>query len=221
MERRRIRPAIVGRDPGMDFLGAGLGVDDFHVPVAALVEGAGVDEIVRWGEPVPARVLGDQGFVGKSGLRILVEVAQIAVARGGIQVEVDLLDVFAAIALVAGQTECPFLEDRILAVPQGEGEAQALLLVADAAEAVLAPAVGAGPRLVVGEEPPGVAVGAVVLADGAPGPFGEIGPPQAPVLGAGPLVFEALPLGVEESVLAHFEPPVARASRSATRSAQA
>src|SRR6185503_9480521 len=65
-------------------------------------------------------------------------------------------------------------------VPQRQREAQPLLVVREPREPVLAPAVGAGSGLVVGEVVPGVAVVAVVLADRAPLPLAEVGPPLLP-----------------------------------------
>ena len=55
------------------------------------------------------------------------------------------------------------------------------MLVADAGQSVFAPAIGPAAGLVVREVVPGVAVGAVILAHGAPLSFGQIGPPQPPV----------------------------------------
>ena len=49
-----------------------------------------------------------------------------------------------------------------------EREADALVAVANAADAVLAPAIGAGARVIVREIFPGGAVGAVILANRAP-----------------------------------------------------
>ena len=72
------------------------------------------------------------------------------------------------IALAVGQSEQPFLEDRILAVPQGKRKAEPLLIVGNAGEAILAPAIGAGAGLIVAEVIPRIAAFAVVLADGAP-----------------------------------------------------
>ena len=73
----------------------------------------------------------------------------------GVEVVVELLDVFAVVAFAAGQPEEPLFEDRVLAVPQGQGKAEALLVVADAGDAVFAPAVGAAAGVVVGEIIPG------------------------------------------------------------------
>ena len=61
----------------------------------------------------------------------MVVVAQVTVAGRGVDVEVALLDVLAAVALVAGQAKGAFLEDRVALIPEGERQAQALLLVAD------------------------------------------------------------------------------------------
>ena len=43
-----------------------------------------------------------------------------------VEVEVVLLDVLAVVALAVGEAEQPFLQDRILAVPQREREAEDL-----------------------------------------------------------------------------------------------
>jgi hypothetical protein len=109
------------------------------------------------------------------------------VGRGAVEVEVVLLDVLAVVALAVGEPEEVLFEDGILAVPQGQREAQALFVIGQADDAVLAPAVGARAGVVVGEEVPGVAVLAVVLADRAPLPFAHVGSPFLPgdVLRAG------------------------------------
>ena len=57
-------------------------------------------------------------------LRVLVEVLHVRVRRRAVEVEVVLLDVLAVIPLAVGQAEQPLLEDRILPVPQRQGEAQ-------------------------------------------------------------------------------------------------
>src|SRR5262249_22125385 len=97
-----------------------------------------------------------------------------------VEVEVVFLDVLAVIALAVGETEQSLFEDGIVAVPQGEREAELLLIVGYAGQTVLAPAVGAGAGLIVAEVVPGVAAFAVVLADGSPLAFAEIGSPLFP-----------------------------------------
>src|SRR5262249_54854093 len=83
-------------------------------------------------------------------------------------------------ALAVGQAEQALLQDRVRAVPQRQGEAQVLLIVADAGEAVLAPPVGAGARLVVAEVVPRIAGLAVVLAHGAPLSLADVRSPLPP-----------------------------------------
>jgi hypothetical protein len=55
------------------------------------------------------------------------------------------------VALGICQAEQALFDDRVPLIPQGQRQAQPLLVVADPGNAVLAPPVGAGPRLVVTE----------------------------------------------------------------------
>ena len=97
-----------------------------------------------------------------------------------VQVEVVLLDVLTVVPLGPGQAEHPLLQDRVSAVPKRGGEAQVLVDVADAAQAVLVPAVRPRAGVVVGEVSPRLAAGAVVLAHGAPCALREVRPPGPP-----------------------------------------
>jgi len=65
------------------------------------------------------------------------------VGRRRVDVEVVLIDVLAVVPLAVGEAERALLEDGVPLVPEGEGEAETLLVVGDPAEAVLAPLVGA------------------------------------------------------------------------------
>src|SRR5207237_769831 len=78
------------------------------------------------------------------------------------------------VALRGHEAEEALLEDGVALVPQREAEAEDLVAVADGGQAVLAPAVGAAARLVVGAVAPGVAARAVVLAHGAPRALGAV-----------------------------------------------
>ena len=91
-------------------------------------------------------------------LRVLVEVLHVRVRGRAVDVEVVLLHILAMIAFGVGQSEQALLQDGILLVPQRDREAEALLVVADAAQAVLAPLVGPRARLLVREVGPRVAV---------------------------------------------------------------
>ena len=98
------------------------------------------------------------------------------------------------IAFRAGDSEQPLFEDGVHAVPKRKRETQALVIVADAGDAVLGPAIGARAGVIVREVIPRRAVGAVVFARIAPGAFGQVRAPAPPVLtlcfelGAGDLV---------------------------------
>jgi hypothetical protein len=87
------------------------------------------------------------------------------VCRGRVEVVVQLLAVLAVVALVAGNAEHALLEDRVLGVPERDGEAEVLVVVGDAREAVLAPAIGARTGVLVREMGPCIAVTRVVLTD--------------------------------------------------------
>ena len=84
------------------------------------------------------------------------------------------------VPLAVGEAEQALLENRVLAVPQRQREAKALLVIGNTRDAVLAPAVGARAGVIVGEEIPGVAILAVILADRAPLALAEIGAPFPP-----------------------------------------
>src|SRR5262249_33693080 len=161
VQRRGVGAAVVRRDADADVLGAGLGVLDDDVEVAIIGEDTGVEQFVLGLARGAAAGFGDAVGVGGSGLRVLVEVAEVRAGGGGVEVEVGFLDVVAVVAFGAAEAEEAFLEDGVAFVPQGEGEDEELVAVAEAGEAVLAPAVGAGAGVVVGEVVPGVAVGAV------------------------------------------------------------
>ena len=123
----------------------------------------------------PAPVL-----VGEGPLRILVQHLEIGVGRRGVEEVVQLLHVLAVVAFAVGQAEEPLLENRIVAVPQRQRETEALFVIGEAGDAVLAPAVGLAAGVIVRQVVPGRAVGAVVLANRAPLTLGEIGSPLPP-----------------------------------------
>ena len=115
--------------------------------------------------------------------------------RRRIEVEVILLHVLAVIAFISRQAEQAFFQDGIAPIPQRQREADPLVAVADPADAVFSPAIGARARMVVREIFPGRPVRAVIFADGAPLPLGEIRSPALPVLGALVRFVEALFFG--------------------------
>ena len=195
VQRGGLGAVVGGRDDDADVLRPGLGVGDLHVEEAVLVEHAGVGELVLPLEPAAAGVLLAQLRVGVLGLRVAVEPLHPGVRRRAVDGPPVLLGVLAVVALLVGEAEQPLLEDGVLAVPHGDREVEEPEAVADPAQAVLTPPVGAGVRVVEGERGPGVAVLGVVLADGPPLAAGEVRAPGAPGRGHAAGLGEAGVLG--------------------------
>ena len=200
VERRLVRAVVREHDALEDLRGRRLRVRHVDRPVAVVVEDARVEQLEL--RVLQAATVVDELLVRERGLRIVVPPAEQRVARQPLEVPPVLLDVLAVVALRPGQAEHALLEDRIAAVPERERQAQLVADVRDAGHAVLVPAVGARPRVVVRERGPGVAALGVVLADGAPGPLAEIRAPLVPrvrreevVLGAARRLREPAVLG--------------------------
>src|SRR5579859_224871 len=104
--------------------------------------------------------------------------------RCGIQVEVVFLHIFAMIAFIAGETEEPLFQDGIAPIPQRQGEAKALMTVADTGNAVFIPAICARARLIMRKVIPGFAIRAVIFAHGAPRALTYVRSPAFPMGGA-------------------------------------
>ena len=111
--------AAIGRfDADQDIVGAGFGVFDDHVEITIVVENAGVDELeLQIAFAAPA-VFFNQPPVRKFRLRVLVEKFHVGVGRRRVEIKIILFNVFAVVALVTGETEEAFFQDRIFAVPQ-------------------------------------------------------------------------------------------------------
>ncbi len=180
VDLRGLRAAVVDGDLDQQVLGPLLGVLDDDVEVAILVEHAGVEQLVLELRAAPAAAGVNQVRVGKGRLRVLVEVLHVRVGRRAVEVEIVLLDVLAVVAFAVGQAEQALLQDGVVSVPQGQREAEPLVVVRDAGQAVLAPPVGARARLVVAEVVPGIAAFAVVFANGAPLALAQVRPPFFP-----------------------------------------
>src|SRR5262249_3254312 len=113
---------------------------------------------------------------------ILVEHPRVGVRRRVVEIEVMLLDVFSVVAFVIRQAEQPLFQDRILAVPEGDTEAQVLVAIAETTERILAPAIRPAARVIVGDISPGAAVSGVVFTHGSPGAIADVGAPPLPPL---------------------------------------
>ena len=118
-------PWLVAVDHDADVVRRGLGVGDHDVEEPVLVEHPGVGQLV-----LPARRdrVGGSARAARAygilGLRIAVEPPHPRVGGRAVHGPPVLLDVLAVVALAVGQTEQPFLEDRVAPVPQRDGEVE-------------------------------------------------------------------------------------------------
>src|SRR5580704_16781588 len=174
-------PGVGDLDGHQQVIRPGLGVVHLGDPVPVVVERAGIQQLVLRLVSAPAGIGIDQVLVGKRTLRVVVAPPVPGVAGQRVQVPPVLFDVLAVVALRAGQPERALLQDRVPPVPQRQAEAQPLLDIAEPCEAVLTPPIGPGPRLIMRQVIPGVAVGTVVLPHRAPLPLTDIRPPPVPL----------------------------------------
>ncbi len=176
------RPAVDGLDANANVFRPGFGIFDEDIEVAVFIEDSRVQQFVlrRAHLPPAAPVFFQQFLVRKLALRILVQHLHVTVGRRVVEIEPVFLGVLAVVAFVAREPEHALFEDGIASIPQGQGEDQKLVTIADAGNAVFTPAIGLAARHVVGEKFPGTTVGAVVLAHAAPGTFADVRSPLAP-----------------------------------------
>ena len=100
--------------------------------------------------------------------------------RRGVEIIVDLFDIFAVIALGIREPKETLLQNRILAIPKGERQAETLQIVRDAGKSIFAPAIGAAACMFVGEVLPRFAIFAVIFADCPLLPLAEVRSPIEP-----------------------------------------
>ena len=212
MQRRLVRAVILELDAHQHLGRRGLRVRDVDRPVAVVVEHTRVEQLeLRVLEAAPVV---DELLVGKRRLRIVVAPAQQRVTREALEIPPVLLDVLAVIALWACEAEHALLQDRVVAVPQREGETELVADVGEAGHSVLVPAVRARASVVVRERRPRIAALRVVLAHGAPRPLAQIRPPLVPRVRGEQIVLGAARRLGEACVLrGHASPRGARSKR--------
>ena len=180
-KRRRCGSAVGGGDEHHDAVQVRFGEFDLDIEVAVVVEDARVEQLVFAIVQAAAGVFLDKLRVGEGGLRVFIEHAHVGMAGHAIEIVVELLDVFAVVALGVGQAEQTFLQDRVAAVPHRQGQAQQLPVVGEPGDPVLAPSVRAAARVIVGQVVPEFAIRAVVFAHGPPLALAQVWTPAAPV----------------------------------------
>jgi hypothetical protein len=71
------------------------------------------------------------------------------------------------VSFAVSEPEQAFFQNEVTLVPQRDGKTQPLLFISDSAQAIFAPPVSPGARLIMSEIIPCVSIRAVVLADRA------------------------------------------------------
>src|SRR4029077_3322063 len=99
-----------------------------------------------------------------------------------VQVKVVFLYVFAVVAFISVQTKKPLLEDGVLFIPQRDSEADYLVPIANAGNAILFPAIRSRAGMVMWEIIPRGTIGTVVFAHCSPGALAQIRTPPLPIL---------------------------------------
>src|ERR1700732_961358 len=161
MKPRGFRPSIPRRNAHQDVFHIRLRVFHEHVEVAILVENSGINELVLWLLSRTFSALSHELLVGIRSLGILVEVFQIAARGKSVEVVVILLHILAVIAFLIRKAEQPLFQYRVLFIPQREREANMLMTIADARDAVFTPAIRSRTSVVMGEVIPSVSARAV------------------------------------------------------------
>ena len=180
VEHGRFRAAIVDRHPEQGVVGRGLGIFHEDVEIAIRVEDAGVEKLEFRLISAATAILGAQPRVGKLLLRILVQHLHVGMRRRGVEIVVQLLDVFAVVAFRLARPKSRSLRMGSWPFQNARRQAEPALIVGPAGDSVFAPAVGALMSMIEREVPPAIAVGAIVFPDGAPLAVGDIRPPEPP-----------------------------------------
>ena len=183
VDRLGVGPRVRHTDRHQQVVRVALRVVDLDDPVAVLAEHTGVEQLVLGVELPAPGVLRHEIVVWERPLRVVVTPAVPRVTRERVEVPPVLLRVLAMVALIAGEPEDPLLEDRIASVPQRERQAEPLLDVGEAGQAVLPPPVRPRAGMIVRQVLPRGASGAVVLAHRPPLAFREVRAPVVPVAG--------------------------------------
>ena len=180
MKRRALIRAVFDGNAHHDIVGCVLRILDPDVEVAVIVEHARIEDFIFGLIGAAPQIFLDQILIRVRGLRILVQHLHVRMRRRAVEIEVKLLHVLAVIAFLIRQPEEPFLDDRILPVPERERYAPVEGIIAESGNTVLTPAVHAAARVIVWKIVPCCAVFAVVFADSAPLPLAQIRSPAAP-----------------------------------------
>ena len=145
-----------------------------------MIKDAGIHQLELGFIARTTTVLIDQPLIRERLLRVVIPPAQPSVAGQPVEIPPIFLDVLAVVPLRTSEAEHALFQDRVDTVPEGQGQTEIMVNVRQTGHAVFIPSVGAGSRMIMWEEAPGIPVVAVILAYRAPGALREIGTPLIP-----------------------------------------
>ena len=183
--------AVMCSDLHEDIVRSTFSVLNKYIEVAIVIKHARIDQFVFHLISTATRIFCDEFLVGKSDLRVFEQHFQIRMGGCGVEVVVAFLDIFAVVTLLIRQAKCTFFEDRIFSIPESQGDAELLIGIADAANAIFPPAISPRACHAVRKIIPGIARGAIVFPYGAPLPLTEVRTPVVPVLFTEAICFES------------------------------
>src|SRR6516225_7901768 len=94
-----------------------FGVFHPYVEIPVIAEDTGIEQLELGVVPAAPAVLLQQTYIGKLLLRILIQIFHVGMSRRAVEIKVIFLGVLAVIALVARQSEDPFLQKGVPFVP--------------------------------------------------------------------------------------------------------
>src|SRR5271156_4370356 len=181
MQAGRIGSAIPGGNANQNILEIRFGILHENVEVTVVPKDSGIDQLVLGVFAGSLAVFNQKLLVWKFALWVFVHIFQVRAGRRSIKVVVILFYILAVIPFPVVKPKKALFEDRIFLIPHGQRKTDVLVTVAETGDAVFAPAVGPGTGVIVRQIVPGIAIRAVIFADGAPLAFGEIGSPTLPM----------------------------------------
>src|ERR1700733_309729 len=129
--------------PKQNIIFVGLGIFNENVEVPVVVKSAQIEKTELRLIPTAATSLLSNLLIRKRALWVFVQHPKIGMGRQRIEIPVEFLDVLAMVALGPSHAEQTLLQMRIATIPQGDRQAQTLLVVTDPPDSVLAPPIRA------------------------------------------------------------------------------
>src|SRR5690242_11078084 len=110
VEGSRFWPPVRDAYPDENIVRISLGILDLNIKIPVAIEDSGIGELELRFAPCAATVFLDQPGVGEFGLRIFIERPHVRVRRGGVEIEIALLDILAMVSFRPTQAKKALLK---------------------------------------------------------------------------------------------------------------